>query len=266
MQATRKKRALSECKSLRRDTLIIEEAVVKSKKAKQAEEAKIRADDRERKKQERSRQEKKNYNRAVSEGIEPVGHVQLNDDAASTSRASPNVAVITRTVAARPLALFFKMMPPEIWNSMIGETNKELDRKFRAGSVGQDHWKRYCGGVSALDLHKLFTIRLGRSLGRKPPLLLNCKRERAIATSLRWSWDVVLPIFRLTWQGSINPSEDVSVDEALFQYNPQGKQKKHCPKRYVLLRSCTAVAEQLTFASGSFLGSPTQTDYCATSL
>ena len=59
------------------------------------------------------------------------------------------------------------------------------------------------------------------------------KRTRAVLSSLRCDWDQLSDMLRYSWKARVIPCEVSSVDEAIFAYQPRGKQASTCPKRYI---------------------------------
>ena len=226
------KRKQNEAQRLRTQTFNNQMEQKQSKKQKQADVARERREEKARRDYHEANEVHKLLTRAITEKLQPIARSILRPEATKTSEATPDSRHITRHIRTQPMQLFFCMIPDEIWANIQEETSKEIDRKKREGEMSSSYARKY--GRTPVPVRQLKLVvarRLCRTFSIPVTKSLSLKREKAIASSFRWSWDIVLPVLRLTWQSCIIPTENVSVDEALFQYNPQGKQKPDCPKR-----------------------------------
>jgi hypothetical protein len=202
-------------------------------------EEKEKRDEREERKQKAEKQERE-WNgqllRAVIGGFEIVKApgLGLREEAKVTQVASIDTKKFSRREMKEPALVFAKVVPLQVWKHICTATNESIDFKVRNGIAKSTYAANYYKPLTVAELISIFGVRMRNGLeGKEVKGEVSIKRVRAVMSSLRCDWPVLVPLLRDAWQSCISPSEVCTVDELLMAYNCRGAQRDHCPKRFI---------------------------------
>lgn len=195
---------------------------------------------------EKKSQEEQARSRLVVEKFVSISEpLFLKEKAASYLPAKPAVSFQMGNTLADPAMIFLKMVPKEAWDHIAEETERKMSLKSAFGEVSPKTAKKYHQEVTGSDILCVFVLRhlfRGRSDHRN--LIMQFKdlpqalpywpmqRERftTITSALSCDFQVLGQILRDAWAKAIDPSQEFSVDEAMFAFQSKDLAS---PQRYI---------------------------------
>ena len=173
--------------------------------------------------------------RLISEKWSVVSdEVTMLPGATQTKIATANVGVITRSMSESDI--FFKLLPRGLWMHLSEESNKLMMDKSKQWLQREYARRGYSKPISpeelvyVLAMKQEFRTQSGRrsliDQFRVATYPISRRRYIAILSSLTCDWNVFQSLLRAIWSSAIEPSEYISVDEAMFSFHSRNPQKK----------------------------------------
>lgn len=203
----------------------------KKRKAQQDEE---RAENSREAKRRRVERQEELQARFVKEGFFPVTRpLELSPEAQPLHFVRPDPSFIKRNHLANPVAIFFKLLPKEVWEHVAKETNAEMQRKKAMHEISKSTARKTFYPVTAREILQLFLLRqafrersglrsLEQQFGELPSGLqrwpMRKDRFTAISSSLNANWPVLCELLRKRWAKCVLPGSEFAVDEAMFAF------------------------------------------------